>query len=151
MSEIGGRLGCARVIRGSACSLPKLHSVHVGSGWKHDYVKPERQKRREQMAAHSDKQQRYYDDVRIPAVEAIQGTRCEARVSDLIGVSARYLCTGVAVDIHEIVRRSQAGSLQSAVALGVMRVCRACHAFISENPRIARDLGYSLSRKDVGL
>ena len=38
VSEVGGRLGCAR----ANCGLPKLHAVHVGSGWQHEYRKPER-------------------------------------------------------------------------------------------------------------
>lgn len=148
MSEVGGRMLCARV----TCGMPKLHDAHVGiyrtcPG----FIKPARKVRREQMAAHSPKQQDYYDSVRIPDVEAIQGKPCEARVSDFIELPVSQRCTGSAVDIHEIVRRSQAGSLQVAVELGVMAVCRRCHNFITTHPREARDLGYSLSRKDIGL
>lgn len=143
------RPGCARVIKGEVCGLRKNHPVHVGSGYQHDYLKPPRAVRREAMARHSDKNQIYYDEERIPEVEAIQGAPCEARVSDRINLGPRYRCTGVAVDIHELVRRSQAGGLQKAVEFGVMRVCRPCHRYISENPAGARALGLELRLRDV--
>ena len=140
MSSVGGRLLCAK----SGCGLPKLHAVHVGSGWQHDYRKPERKKRREAMAAHSDKMQRYYDEERIPEVIAIQGAPCEVRLSDRVSVGQRYRCTGSAVDIHEVVRRSQAGGLIPALQHGTLATCRACHDWISRHPAGARALGYDL-------
>jgi hypothetical protein len=143
------KVECARVIDGSPCGRPKNHPVHGGSGYEHEYRRPERKVRREAMAAHSDKMQRYYDEERIPEVQAIQGAQCEVRISDRIAVGPRYQCTGYAVDIHEVIRRSQAGSLQKAVEYGTLKVCRPCHRFISERPAMARELGLSMSLKDL--
>ena len=145
MSEVGGRLGCAR----TNCGLPKLHAVHVGSGWQHDYRKPERKKRREAMASHSDAMQAHYDEERIPEVIAIQGASCEARVSDRVSVGLRYRCTGSAVDIHEVVRRSQAGGLIPALQYATLAVCRPCHDWISRHPAGARALGYDQRSQDA--
>jgi 5-methylcytosine-specific restriction endonuclease McrA len=42
-------------------------------------------------------------------------------------------------DIHELVRRSQGGSILDESNL--MAVCRECHARIGNNPQLAFDLG----------
>lgn len=42
-------------------------------------------------------------------------------------------------DIHELVRRSQGGSILDESNL--MAVCRECHARIGNNPKLAFDLG----------
>ena len=149
MSEVGGRLGCTRVIRGEVCDKPKLHSIHVGSGMEHEYRKPERKARREAMAAHSDKMQVHYDEERIPEVIAIQGAACEARVSDRVSVGPRYRCTDTAVDIHEVVRRSQAGGLIPALQYQTLAVCRPCHSWISNHSAGARALGFELRLRDI--
>lgn len=146
MSEIGGRMLCARV----ACGMPKLHDAHVGiyrtcPG----FIKPERKKRREQMAAHSPKNETYYQEERIPEVIAIQGAACEARISERLVLPPRYRCTNSAVDIHEVVRRSEAGSLQRALEYATLAVCRNCHTWISRHPAGARAMGYELRLRDI--
>lgn len=115
----------------------------------HEYEPPFVEKKRRPLNPRSEKMEEYYETVRRPAVAAIQGAPCEARVSDFVDV--KWECDGYAVDIHEIVSRSQAGSLPLAVELGTMNVCRKCHNWITEHPREARDMGFRLSRKDVGL
>jgi hypothetical protein len=45
----------------------------------------------------------------------------------------------MAVDIHELVRRSQGGSILDEDNL--LAVCRPCHRRIGDNPQLAFDLG----------
>lgn len=130
------RVLCAR----EGCARPQHHAVHSPSEWEHDFEKPVVEKKRRPIAAHSPKMQQYYDEVRIPAVIEAQGKPCEAALRG---------CTGYSVDIHEIVSRKQAGSLPLAVELGTLKVCRNCHDWITNHPREARDLGYSLRRRDI--
>lgn len=142
------KIRCAR----AGCGLVKNAGVHGGSAYEHDFEDPRPRwqgKKRKSINPRSEKMQDYYDNVRIPAVEAIQGTPCEARISDQIPVV--WECDGAAVDIHEIVSRSQAGSLPLAVELGTMNVCRKCHDWITQHPREAKAMGFRMSRKDVGL
>lgn len=122
------------------CGKPQHHAVHSPTEWQHDFVKPVVEKKRKPLAPHSPRMQQYYDEVRIPAVAAMQGKPCEAGLEG---------CTRFAVDIHEIVSRRQAGNLPLAVELGTMNLCRRCHDWITNHPREARNLGYSLSRKDI--
>ena len=44
-----------------------------------------------------------------------------------------------AVDVHELIRRSQGGSILDEANL--MCVCRPCHTRIGNNPQLAFDLG----------
>lgn len=44
-----------------------------------------------------------------------------------------------AVDVHELIRRSQGGSILDDANL--MCVCRPCHTRIGNNPQLAFDLG----------
>ena len=102
------------------------------------------------MARHSDKNQIYYDEERIPEVQAIQGAPCEARVSDRINLGPRYRCTGAAVDIHELVRRSAVPlPKQSELGYPTLAVCRPCHDWISNHSAGARALGLELRLRDV--
>jgi hypothetical protein len=131
------------------CGLIKNAGVHGGSGYEHDFQPPRVDKKRKPINQRSEKMETYYEEVRRPAVAAIQGTPCEARISDEIPVV--WKCDGIAVDIHEIVSRRQAGSLPLAVELGTMNVCRRCHNWITEHPKEAHEMGYRMSRKDLGL
>jgi hypothetical protein len=131
------------------CGLVKNAEVHGGSGYEHDFQPPRVDKKRKPINARSEKMEDYYEEVRRPAVEAIQGTPCEARISDEVPVV--WKCDGIAVDIHEIVSRRQAGNLPLAVELGTMNVCRRCHNWITEHPKEAHEMGYRMSRKDLGL
>jgi hypothetical protein len=154
VSEVGGRLGCTRVIRGGPCGKPKLHDQHVSLDPAvricPGYIKPARKVRREAMAAHSDKNQVYYDEERIPEVQAIQGAPCEARISDTLTLPAHYRCTGSAVDIHELVRRSAVPlPRQSEEGYPTLAVCRNCHNWISRHTAGARALGFELRLPDI--
>lgn len=50
-------------------------------------------------------------------------------------------------DVHEIVRRSQGGSILDEK--NVLAVCRPCHVRIGNNPQLAFDLG--LAKRGLGL
>ena len=53
----------------------------------------------------------------------------------------------MSVDVHEIVRRSQGGSILDEA--NVLAVCRPCHVRIGNNPQLACDLG--LAKRGLGL
>lgn len=44
-------------------------------------------------------------------------------------------------DVHEVVSRARGGSILDPNNL--VALCRACHTFITENPEIAHDQGWS--------
>lgn len=122
------------------CGAHKAHPVHSKM---HPQYHPHESSRtawgdkpKSAVNARSAKTEAYYADVRRDAVGDAQGKPCEAVVD---GVCVGYRT--VARDIHEIVSRSQAGSLEAAVALGTMIVCRACHDWITEHPVEAGRLG----------
>ena len=120
------------------------HAIEQGWGHKHRYV-PE-VKRRTPLAPHSEAMADYYAEVRIPAVIEAQGQPCEAQLEGV--------CIGdkrPKRDIHEIVSRSAAGSLPLAEELGTATLCRACHDWLTVHPREAREYGFRMTRKDVGL
>lgn len=54
-------------------------------------------------------------------------------------------CTGIAVDVHEVIRRSHGGALypgqEGKRETQYMALCRACHDLITTNPRVARAFG----------
>ncbi|MFO0453025.1 MAG: hypothetical protein ACK52I_30930 [Pseudomonadota bacterium] len=62
--------------------------------------------------------------------------RCEAK---LVG------CTGISTDIHHKSGRVGENYLKIGTWLAV---CRTCHKFIEENPKEAKELGFSNSRLD---
>lgn len=86
----------------------------------------------------------YYSNSRVPEVEEAQGQPCGAAIAGV--------CRGKETperDIHERVRRSAAGGLVQAAALGTVIVCRACHEYISTHPIQARALGLSMTRREA--
>ena len=56
---------------------------------------------------------------------------CEARVEDV--------CTYRSVDVHELLARSQGGSILDRE--NCIAVCRMCHSWIGENPKKATERG----------
>lgn len=92
------------------------------------------------MRYRSKKKEEQYQ-VRRPLVARLLGERpwCEA-----CPVFAQHDCKSTyvrqrSVDIHEIIRRSQGGSILDEANL--MAVCRPCHRRIGNNPQLAFDLG----------
>ena len=142
--------GPACVALNGACGARKAHPVH---GKLHPAYHPydsglvpfDRQPRA-RLSPRSPKTEAYYRETRLPAVAAAQGRPCEAAIDGV--------CIGgqtPARDLHEIVSRAQAGSLPLAAELGTMVLCRACHDKISTEPEWAREQGFRLTRRDVGL
>ncbi len=66
----------------------------------------------------------------IEALLAERGLGCEARLDG---------CDGRAVDCHEVLRRSQGGSLTDPGNL--LLLCRSCHRWVSEHPADATAAG----------
>jgi len=56
---------------------------------------------------------------------------CEARVVDI--------CTGRAVDMHEVLPRSAGGDPTGET--NILNVCRPCHSWITDYPNLAASLG----------
>ena len=84
-----------------------------------------------------------YENERIPLVKKLLSERpyCEA-----CPIFAEYdgVITYIrrpSIDVHELVRRSQGGSITEESNL--MCVCRSCHRRIGENPGLAFELGLS--------
>ena len=142
MSEIGGRLGCAR------CSYPKLHDAHVSIDPAvricPEYVKPERKKRREQMAAKSDKRIAYLEESDYAARSAAaRGKPCEV---------ASPVCTKRAEGLHHVLSRGAAGGLEAAERLGPEPIpsCAACNEHVEREGRAwAVERGLRMTLKDV--
>jgi len=65
-----------------------------------------------------------------------RGGSCQLRGPD---------CDGLAVDAHEVVRRSQGGSITDAD--NILLVCRPCHERIDTHPEWAVDVGGALTRE----
>jgi len=85
-----------------------------------------------------------YKNERIPLVKKLLSERpyCEAcpifaKHDGLVAYARRQ-----SVDVHELVRRSQGGSITEESNL--ICVCRPCHRRIGENPGLAFELGLSL-------
>ena len=57
--------------------------------------------------------------------------QCEAQVPDV--------CTGKSVDLHELLARSQGGSILDPS--NIICVCRACHDFIGREVKLATEMG----------
>ncbi len=58
-------------------------------------------------------------------------------------------CTGKSVDVHERLNRSQGGKIVGGEVDGYMALCRNCHTFITQNPKVSYELGFSVHRWDV--
>ena len=63
---------------------------------------------------------------------------CQARI--------REVCDGRAVDVHEMLRRSQGGDPLDPA--GCITVCRRCHDWIGAHPTAAVQLGLARWRSD---
>lgn len=63
-----------------------------------------------------------------------ESDKCEAKLAG---------CTRVAVDLHHVAGRGKDKTVNRA---NLLRVCRSCHIFITDNPLTAIDLGLSKSR-----
>ena len=73
--------------------------------------------------------------------------QCEAQVPDV--------CTGKSVDVHEVLARSQGGSILERCStdsdgswIQCIAVCRACHDFIGREVKQATEMG--LRRRRYG-
>ena len=64
--------------------------------------------------------------------------QCEAKVPDV--------CTGKSVDLHELLARSQGGSILDES--NIICVCRACHDFVGTEVQKATEMG--LRRRRYG-
>jgi hypothetical protein len=51
-------------------------------------------------------------------------------------------CTFGAVDVHEVLPRSQGGKIVGGKKNNYMAVCRTCHTKITDNPQEAHDRGF---------
>lgn len=83
----------------------------------------------------SKRTQKTYRDERVPLVERLlrERPRCEIR----------YRCDGArAVDVHEVLTRGRGGSITDA--RNCLTACRACHTWVTDNPRPAQCLGFVL-------
>lgn len=70
--------------------------------------------------------------------EALRPLREEIRYCQRCGV------TGVGLDAHELLRRSQGGSLTDVE--GIRLICRACHIWIGNNVDAAEAEGWAVKR-----
>lgn len=140
MSEVGGRLLCAR----SGCGLPRLHDAHVGiyrtcPG----FIKPARKVRREQMAAKSEKRVEYLEDSGYAARSAAaRGKPCAV---------ASPVCTKVATGLHHILSRGAAGGLEASERIGPdpIPACDECNEYVERAGRKwATDRGLRMTLKD---
>ena len=99
--------------------------------------------KRTPLAKRSKKMQDKYKE-RVPLVKRLLKERpwCEAcpvfAAHDKLAVYIRR----PSVDIHELKRRSQGGSILDESNL--MAVCRECHRRIGNSPQLAFDLGLSI-------
>ena len=67
---------------------------------------------------------------RAPILAGLRGGPCRARLE---------MCTGVAVDGHEILSRARGGSITDLK--NILPVCRPCHEWIGTHPKAATELG----------
>ena len=62
---------------------------------------------------------------------------CEARLEG---------CSTRATDVHERLNRSQGGKIVGGGPEDYMALCRPCHRFITDNPKVAYEQGFSVHR-----
>ena len=55
-------------------------------------------------------------------------------------------CTGKSVNVHERLNRSQGGTITGEDPNGYLGLCRRCHDHITQNPKMAYELGFSVHR-----
>ena len=106
-------------------------------------MKPRKPLKRTPLAKRSKKTKEMYKQ-RVPLVKRLLQERpwCEAcpvyAEHDKLSVYVRQ----PSVDIHELKRRSQGGSILEESNL--MAVCRKCHKRIGDSPQLAFELGLSI-------
>jgi hypothetical protein len=88
--------------------------------------------KRSRMKPRSKKMSKVYVE-RRKLVEKLlkEHPQCEAQVPDV--------CTGKSVDLHELLARSQGGSILDPS--NIICVCRACHDFIGREVKLATEMG----------
>lgn len=101
------------------------------------------------MRRRSPKQEALYRE-RRPFVERILGERpwCEACPVFAGHDGKRVYARRPSQDVHELVRRSQGGSITDDS--NVLAVCRPCHERIGRHPGLAFDLGLARHGWDDG-
>lgn len=72
----------------------------------------------------------------IAAVRARSGGRCEIRIEGV--------CDGPSCDVHEILARSQGGSITNVD--NCLDSCRSCHDWVGAHSNTARELGFIAPR-----
>lgn len=140
------KVRCVRIVDGQECGQIKNHGSHGGSGYTHDYLKPEVRKERAPMSSIGAATKRFYaSDAGKEYAETRETTRggpCPVRTP---------VCTGFVEHLHEIYSSGRAGGKAAAVRDGPPPVpcCDRCNDYVSLHPRWARDNGWLLSRKDI--
>ena len=91
---------------------------------------------RQSLPKRSERMERYYEEVRRPAVaEAVGDGRKPCQIMSPV-------CTGLVESIHEIVPRGRAGGLIPAMAAGpTVDGCNPCNGYCSQNPLWAAERG----------
>jgi len=85
------------------------------------------------------------DEVRREVLAALveeRGSGCEAgvlRIAKGDGGGSILICTGTAVDGHEVLTRGRGGSATDPA--NILLVCRECHTWIHDNPQAAEAHG----------
>lgn len=140
------KIRCVRIVDGQECGQIKNHTSHGGSGYTHDWLKPEVRKERAPMSPIGAATERFNaseDGIEYRArVIAERGAPCPVRAPG---------CTGKVEHLHEKLSRGRAGGIQAAVRDGPPPVgmCDNCNDHISRYPRWAKENGWLLSRKDL--
>lgn len=131
------------------CGQSQHGRAHEGFEADHEYspTAPPKfgQKPRQALPPRSEARQRYYTDVRIPAVRAAVGNGKKPCPVKAPG------CTGVGTDLHERASRGRFGGLPAAVeADAPILVCRSCNGYISQHSIWARENGWLMSNTQDG-
>ena len=108
------------------CGLVKNATPHVRD---HEFVptvdRPRFGQQRQSLPKRSERMERYYEEVRRPAVAEAVGKPCEVRSPK---------CTGTATTLHEPATRARSGGLVPAVAAGgEVPSCASCNTWISQD------------------
>lgn len=73
--------------------------------------------------------------------------RCEAGTK-IHSIDPAHMCTRESVDVHELLARSAGGSILDEA--NCIAVCRRCHEWIGQRPKLALALGLRVSRYSQG-
>jgi hypothetical protein len=98
--------------------------------------------RRTRIRNQSTKRRRQQTERRtmLATLVAERGPWCQAQLHNV--------CTGQAVDGHEVLPRSAGGSIVDPE--NVLLLCRRCHDVITQNPAWSREAGWVRSRYEGG-